>query len=521
MFSSISAAVVPAARTYFSHLAKRLERACMDPRAEQAQTISRLVSSLGGSEVGQSFGLAAVRGPEDARRMPFTDSTVLKSYLNKVYKMGGEGSGVFGRSRVLAFGQTSGTTSEPKRVPLTREYFSSYRRSTLLMNAMFFHTTGKWDRLFSGKHLILGARPKVETTSDGLPVGYVSGIMATKVPWMMRSRLLPTPEILDIPEWDEKFERILEQCECEDVQMIAGVPLLVGAFSERALARYKVKQLVERWPNLGALVFGGVTLSPRGKKDFAQMWGVDPSFVELYAATEGQFGHTFHSDWPGMVFNPFENFYQFLELGSDGETSSGPYLQMHELGKGKRYVFFVTTPGGLVNYRMGDVIEVLSDSPICFRVAGREREELSVAGEKITPDQLEKVMGDLEGGPGGAIEDYAIWIEEGRPNRLVWGVSFKGQAGKGQATDGHWNDPSFADRLDRALCTHNPVYQELRLDDFGYSMSKVVCIERGVFQRFRDRHLDHGQFKGRKLYRSRAEFERDYGVLTYTSQVAP
>ncbi len=500
MFSKFT---LPFAQSYFAHLASRLERASFYPqvaKAAQAQTLSRLVASLGGSEVGQRFGLAAVRNTEDARGLPYTDSKTLSSYFKKVYKMGAEGSGVFGRSRVLAFGQTSGTTSEPKRVPLTREYMASYRRSSVLMTALFFHHTGRWESLFSGKRLILGARPVVERTADGLPVGYVSGIMATKVPLFLRTRFLPKPSVLDIPEWDEKFERILDQCEREDVQMIAGIPLLVGAFSERALARYKVKTLVERWPNLGALVFGGVTLSSRGKNEFARMWGVDPYFLELYAATEGQFGHTFHKDWPGMVFNPFENFYQFLEVGADGEPARGPYLQMHELEKGKRYVFFVTTPGGLVNYRMGDVVEILSDAPICFRVVGRETEELSVAGEKITTDQLEKVLVDL----GGAVDDCAIWIEEGNPNGLVWGVSVK----SGAAVAG----VELAQQLDQALCTHNDVYRELRVDDFGYKGSRVVVIEKAVFQRFRDKHLDRGQFKGRRLYRAQEAFERDYEV---------
>lgn len=492
-----------------SKAARRLEDASHDPRPAQAEALRRLVAEVGGSEIGQRHGLLRIRGAEEMRRLPVTDYAVLEEDLSRVARLGAEASGIFGRSGLLALGQTSGSTSEPKRLPVTRAFLNSYRRATLLINASFFYSTGRWEHLLSGKRLILAARPEVARSAGGLSEGFMSGIMAVKAPFWIRSKFLPSSDLLRLESWEEKMEKILAEARREDVQLVAGVPPLVMTFTERALEKFGVGSLRDLWPNLGCFLYGGVALSERSRAWFRDKWLGSPPvgedrlyFWEIYAATEGQFGHSFHPDWPGMVFNPFENFYQFCEAGD----ARGPLLQLHELEAGRKYAIHVTTPGGLVNYRMGDWVEILSVRPLTFRVAGRVSEELSLSGEKITPDHVEKAVGFAGAEQGVRIDEYVVWAEEGRPSTLCFGVSSESSSEIGRAGD----LPGLAFSLDRGLGAANPTYREMRVNDFLYSEANVYRVPRALFQAYRSRHLDRGQFKGKRLFRSREDFEREY-----------
>jgi len=486
--------LTPLARAYFGKLAKQVESAAMEPQAAQKRVLARL--------------LPHVLNNEAARRLPVTEYSVLKPGIESLYC----GQAGQTRERILAFAQTSGSTAAPKRYPITPAFVRSYQRSTVLMNASFFHTTGEWDSLFHGKRLILAARPVVERSPSGHDVGFMTGIMAMRTPAWVRKHFLPGPDVLKLSTWEEKIERILKDARSEDVRMIGGVPPLVLTFTERALKKYGVRSLSEVWPGLGVLLYGGVALSSRMKAGFTRNWqgetGRKLFFWEMYAATEGQFGHTFHPDWPGMVFNTLETFFQFTEYGSQATESM---LQLHELERGKRYVVYVTTAGGLVNYRMGDVVEILSTRPLTFRVSGRESEELSLNGEKITPDQLESAVQLVSSER--QVGDYVVWAEEGTPSRLIWALASDEVRGVQPAGTGPGHE-RLAQALDQALSQVNPTYREMRVNDFLYRNPGLYLVSKDVFESYRARHLDQGQFKGKRLFQSRDRFEQTYGIHT-------
>ena len=93
-------------RTLVSGWARDLERAAHSPREAQARALARVVAECGGSEVGRRFGLHRVRGPDDARRLPVTDYSILSEELARARSLGVDGAGIFGRSCLVAFGQT-------------------------------------------------------------------------------------------------------------------------------------------------------------------------------------------------------------------------------------------------------------------------------------------------------------------------------------------------------------------------------------------------------------------------------
>src|SRR5690606_25446026 len=152
-------------------------------------------------------------------------------------------------SRLVAFGQTSGTTAEPKRLPITRDYVRSYRRSNGVMCLAYLREAGLREAA-GGRTLALAARPFVERGPGGLPEGFVSGLMAVSLPWYLRRKVLPGGRLLNVPSWDEKMDLVLDLARRHDVRRIAGIPSLVLSVSERASERFGVRALSEVWPGL-------------------------------------------------------------------------------------------------------------------------------------------------------------------------------------------------------------------------------------------------------------------------------
>src|SRR5262249_45178053 len=180
------------------------------------------------------------------------------------------------------------------------------------------------------------------------------------------------------------------------------------------------------------------------------------------------------------------------------------WLQLDELQAGRTYGVLVTTLGGLVNYRLGDSIEVLSARPLTFRVAGRDADEISLSGEHLTAEQLDRAFESAMAGAGGR-GDYGVWAAEGRPNRLVWAIAEP----RPRAHFVDADDRGLIARLDSALIRANAVYGDGRRHDVCYGAPAIEWVPAQIFAAYRDRNLDRGQFKPRRIFTNRQAFERD------------
>ena len=217
------------------------------------------------------------------------------------------------------------------------------------------------------------------------------------------------------------MESLLGQVEDADVISIVGIPALAMDFSKRACARFGVSHLSQLWPNLGSYSFGGVHLSEKDKTEIKAAWfhrEKPMHFIESYFASEGPLAITFNPDDPGLALNTLESLYMFRE-----DPDDGPFLFAHELKKGKVYSVYVTTPGGLVNYHMGDRVEVVEERPLLVQVAGREADEISMTGEKLTLEQFELALATV-GLDSSSLEEclVVVWVEDGDQPHLVFGV---------------------------------------------------------------------------------------------------
>jgi acyl-CoA synthetase (AMP-forming)/AMP-acid ligase II len=470
------------------------------PLEAQTEVFERLKTRLRGSEIATQTGFNQCRSLEDCRRLPSSDSESMKPLFKRTFEGGVPESRAFGRSDIMGFGRTSGTLGEPKDVPLNQAYLKSFDRSLLHMMASFFYTTGEWKMLLTGKRILLGSRPLVGVSPTGLPVSDLSGLLPTRSWKLLRRLYIPRYEDLWIQDWPTKAERLLEQAYGQDVISIAGIPALAMDFARRARTKYNVTHLNHLWPNLRLYIYGGAHLPQEQKHKILRTWfdgDQKLNFIEMYFATEGALAFSFDPNDEGLALNSLENLYLFRP---DSDESS--LLFADELQVGQSYSIHTTTPGGLINYRMGDRVEVVTRRPLRIRIVGRENDEISMTGEKITLEQLDLAL-DAAGLSAARFGSHRpiIWVGYGEKPHLVWGIP---------ETASDLSSEPWTVRLDGALCRLNVLYAEALVREQVIGGSRLVSIPTSVFESYRNSKLGVGQFKPRRIFNSRADFAASY-----------
>jgi len=479
-----------AMRAALGPLARRIERAAHHPRPAQEAALHKVLRACAGSTVGARLGLGRVRTLDDLTRLPPSDYQSIRADSDEVWRSGGRGR--FGAGPVLALALSSGTTGAPKRIPVTRAFLAAHRRTMFTLQAALLDGFRAWRELAGGRQLLLGNAARVETAPSGVPCGYMSGIVLQSSPRIMRRGFLPSPEILDEPSWQRRLQRILDEARGADVRLIGAFPAALKSLTEAARARFGVDTLDQVWPNLRVLFFGGAPLGGPLRDELGRRCRRDGRilFWENYSAIEALFGHGFRPDWPGLVFSPFESVFLF------SEAEHGPLRTLDALEEGGRYHVFVTNQGALVNYRMGDLVEITSRRPLTFRVAGRAVDQVTILHERITTAQAERAF--AEALPRAPSLDFALYLRAGEPHRVVWVLPWEAE-------------PAQLAALDGALGRANLDYGRLRQSG-AYGDAAAERLEPPRFAAYREAHLHAGTFKEKKIFADRAAFSREYGL---------
>src|SRR5262245_2296482 len=115
---------------YLAALQWRLQRFRRDARRArdiQRRILLRKVRRHAASDFGRNFGFARVRTVDDFRsQVPILTFEDHRPYIARV--MSGDVGALFAPgTEILMFAITSGTTGEPKRLPITVELFREYK----------------------------------------------------------------------------------------------------------------------------------------------------------------------------------------------------------------------------------------------------------------------------------------------------------------------------------------------------------------------------------------------------------
>ncbi len=415
---------------------RAFEAATADPAAAQARVLRRVLAANADTAFGRAHSFATTATPADfARRVPIRDYEALRPWVARV---------VAGEPRVLTaeapfmFTSTSGTTGEPKLVPVTASWAEA---TAALMRLWTVHALADHPAMLDHRVLAL-VSPAVEgVTAGGLPHGAMTGLAFQRLPGPIRRRQaapyaaalvrdhetryfvaarlalgrsisslgMPNPStLLRLAEIaTRRVEAIVRAVHdgalgvdtleptahaavgTRELRALLARGLAPDPARARALARVVGRHgrlvLGECWPDLALLAcwLGGSAGVQARHLDAHFGPGVARRDLGL-VASEGRLTIPVDDGTAAGVLAVHETFFEFLPEEAIDDPAPRA-LAVHELELGRRYYVILTGANGLYRYDLNDIVEVQGfhrgTPTVAFVRKGRDM--LNITGEKL------------------------------------------------------------------------------------------------------------------------------------------
>lgn len=428
---------------------RRLRLASINPKFTCAQTLRSILTYAKNTEYGKEHHFAQIleQGKTDEqlyelyqKYVSVNDYEALRPYVER--HKNGESNILFPGKPVM-YATTSGTTNEPKWVPLTKRYLSDvYSKMTFVW---LYNFITNCPNTFAGDVVFIVGKVKEGEAPDGTIFGSVSGVTQKKAPEFIRKMYASYPEIFDINDFNARYYTLMRMCiERNITLLITPNPSTIlelqrtveenyddfvndieqGTINEqfdipediRKSLTAKIKPNPERaqelrhlkqqykevsfkhfWPNLQLLSTWKCGNTKIYLDKFKEYFSPETFHQELgYFSTECRFGLVL-DDTNNTVLFPHFHYYEFVaeeDFGNDNPR----FYQLHELEEGKRYNAYVTTFSGLYRYNMNDLVEVgpnFINTPTVHMVQ-KINGIVSLTGEKLYEQQFIRAVHKAE-----------------------------------------------------------------------------------------------------------------------------
>ena len=509
-----------------------LERMAWRPDLAQQDALARVLAANRDARFGIEHGFADTRGSRMFQdRVPIQDYETLRPYIDDQRSTGAT---ALTAEAPTFYTQTSGTTSQPKHIPMTPALLAMHRDEQALFSYLQFRACPS---AFDGKALgIMGAAAEGRLDSGHL-VGSVSGHLYQALPRAVRSRFVVPPEVFSIADYDLKYLVILALALAQPEVTYVGTP------NPSTLLRLLTILNEQRDPLLHALKTGRLqaldALAPALREEVSRRLVPDPSRA---AALEVLPQLTFANVWPRIrlvttwtggscgialanVRAKLPSRTMVMELGYqssecrgtlavEAETPAGlPPLHHHffefveqaawerghrdcqtlaQLEVGRRYYVLLTTIAGLYRYFMNDLVEVtgfLHRTPL-LRFVQKGRGVTSVTGEKLYEAQAIEAVQAVAENSGLAIPFFLLVADEEQSRYHLY-VEVDGTLGEAE----HDPTSSVADEVDRRLSVLNVEYHSKRTSGRLRPLT-VGWLRTGAAEAYRAAAVRRGQREG-------------------------
>ncbi len=459
--------------------AKRFEEATRDPMGVQTQKILGMVEKNADTEYGRRYGFSSIKAIADyQQQVPLITYEDIKADMGRVVEGAKK---VFTAEDPVMFAQTSGTTGDPKYIPVTptcqgREHGDQMR--TWISHALKAHRD-----IFEGKVVSL-VSPAIEGhTPSGLPFGSTSGQMYKNMSGIIK-RVYSIPyDAFEIEDYGAKYYAIMRISLEHDIRFLATAnpssilkmcekaseygeeiirDIRDGTLSKSFEFEPRIRQTLEKglrpnpdcarsleearqrrsgdlkpadyWPRLSLIgCWKGGTVghylekfsgwfNPDGKRDIpTRDWG--------YLSSEARGSIPLFDEGSKGVLTIATNFFEFVEVedleSNQGDPSSWNFLTVGDIQEGREYYIFVTTTGGLYRYDINDVIRVAgrynATPEIVFVRKGRGM--TNITGEKVSVNQIITAFQNVAHDTGATPDHFKAEADQAN-SRYVFRVEF-------------------------------------------------------------------------------------------------
>ena len=341
-------------------------------------------------------------------------------------------------NELLMYALTSGTTSQPKLIPVTRAYLKAYRRGWQHWGISMYADHAPLKNL---KMVQLTSSHDQRRTSDGIPCGNISGLVTSMQNRIVQKMYVVPPEAAQLNDasakqhvalifalsdplvgmfvtanpgtllhlgrqataWQESLTRDIHNGTLTAKNISSD---LLQQLQKRIRPNPARAQIVERmfeqhgslnaavcWPNLQALGVWTGGSAGAYRSELKAIFGGTPVRDHGLHASEGRITIPFENETAAGVLDIESHYFEFLPL-TELDSVQPEVLEAHELTEGQDYFLLMTTASGLWRYNIRDVIRCtgyFGTTPLLeFRHKGKHIS--SITGEKITESQVVDAM---------------------------------------------------------------------------------------------------------------------------------
>ncbi|MBQ0040383.1 MAG: GH3 auxin-responsive promoter family protein, partial [Treponema sp.] len=301
------------------------------------------------------------------------------------------------------YATTSGTTKEPKWIPITNEYYDNiYNKMTKLWLYTFLMHRKK---SFYGEAVSIVGKSIEGYAPDGTVYGSVSGVTRRDIPEFVKPIHSAPSEVFEITDYTARYYTLMRIAIEQDVHIIitanpstiVEMQNNVNMFFDdyvKDIENGTLNEKLDISPEIRKALAPAFEPNPKRAQELRELKAKNPDILpkhywpDLQVLTTWKCGNTqvymnkFLESFPektlyqefsyfasecraGLVLNGksdtvlFPHFHYFEFIGEEDLDNPNPkFYQLHELEVGKRYSIFVTTYAGLYRYNMNDLIEV-------------------------------------------------------------------------------------------------------------------------------------------------------------------
>lgn len=349
------------------------------------------------------------------------------------------------------FAITSGTTSYPKFIPQTKNYFELRKKAWQIWVNNLYYKTPKAFSIF-GSILTFTAKPFDDVTKGNTKYGSISGKIHDMQPLYIQFLYSPPKEIVEIEDFELKYYLIVLFALKKNISLIVTPnPSTLILFAKK-IDKYYYNLIQDLQTNSIKILEENTQISEKNKniilkqyeninqnlklayklkklkslhksiypkhiftnlcsigcwkggsvgiyiKDLYKYYGEDVAIRDIgYMASEGTFTIPIEdSDFGDGILNIEANFYEFIEI-SKYDRGIKKTLLAQEIEIGKKYYIIITNENGLYRYFMDDIVEVtkfIKTTPV-IRFIQKGKYFSSITGEKISEWEIISAINEV------------------------------------------------------------------------------------------------------------------------------
>lgn len=511
-------------------------RRTKNPMEVQEALVRQILGRHATTAFGRKHGFGKIRSYAEYRRaLPIHGYEELRSYIETQDRTGRP---QLNADRPSLFAQTSGTTGQPKLIPILADTRSRIRRyQRLFAFSQYQGVPG----IFAGRTLVLSGQRVEGQLPTGSSYGSMSGLLFEALPRLIRKKDALSAQARGLTDVREKYRHIAACALAEPALSVIAAPnpstllklmeLIREHYSEflealssrsggkmsfpkasaRRLAELKgyrnqegALTFANLWPDLRAVItwMGGNcgALIPRLKPLLPET----ATLIEMGYLSSECLGSLNVDVVNNRCVPTFcDNLFEFVPL-SEWETAAPQTLLLDEVEPGEKYQLLVTTTAGLYRYAMNDIVEVTGrfNRTPTIQFVQKGKGVTNITGEKLyehhVTTAVDRVLAQL-----GMASEFYVMLADIEAQQYVLYVEHERLA------------TTAPEEVDQALAEVNVEFRSKR-ESGRLKPVGVEVVRPGTGEAYRAHCINKGQRESQfKLVRLQYRHECTFNFLPY------